>query len=187
MKKKPLSIISISFWRAYLVEMRPYSLFVSGIAGLLGLAFISQTTILRFCAAFIPLFFSYGLGNCLTAVFQTDTDSISSPYRPIATGLISKRQSLILSLIGLSAGALIIGMLNPIILIFGLAAIIGLLTYTPLKRTWWGGPPWNSWVMALLPIMGRLVDRSYDLKTFFNFNHEYNISFFMAVLVVFFG
>ena len=187
MSRTPLSIMSVSFWKAYLIEMRPYSLFISGIAGLLGLAFIPHPTTLRLFVAFIPLFLSYGLGNGVTASFQTDTDAISSPYRPLGSGLISPKQSLIISLSGLGVGALVIAMLNPVILVFGLAAVIGLLTYTPFKRTWWGGPPWNSWIIALLPIMGRLVDRSYSLTTFFYLEDRYCLSFFLAVLVIFFG
>jgi 4-hydroxybenzoate polyprenyltransferase len=35
-----------------------------------------------------------------------------------------------------------------------LLGVAGLATYTPLKRRWWGGPLWNSWIVALLPLIG---------------------------------
>jgi 4-hydroxybenzoate polyprenyltransferase len=39
---------------------------------------------------------------------------------------------------------------------WAIVSVVGLATYTPLKRRWWGGPPWNSWIVAVLPVMGLL-------------------------------
>jgi geranylgeranylglycerol-phosphate geranylgeranyltransferase len=188
MKKKDIySFFSIKFWRAYLITMRPYLLFVSGSAGLVGLAFIKEPDIIRTILAFIPLFLSYGLGQALTDCFQTDTDAISSPYRPLVKGIISKKQVLSVSLTGLLAAVIILAYLNPKIIIFGILSVIGLLTYTYLKRTWWGGPPWNSWIVALLPIMGRFTNRDYHIKELVNLGNPYSLSFFLAVAAVFFA
>jgi len=167
--------------------MRPYLLFISGSAGLVGLAFIEGPQIVRVILAFIPLFLSYGLGQALTDCFQTDTDAISAPYRPLVKGIISRKQVLSVSLVGLAVGVLIMVYLNPKILIFGILSVIGLLTYTLFKRTWWGGPPWNSWIVALLPIMGRLVDREYILRDIFSFGDSYSLAFFLAIMAIFFG
>ena len=181
------SLFSAGFWRSYFITMRPYLLFISGAAGLVGLAFIPEQSIVRVILAFVPLFLSYGLGQALTDCFQTDTDAISSPYRPLVRGTVSRRQVFIISLAGLLLGAAILAYLNPVILIFGLLSIVGLLTYTFLKRTWWGGPPWNAWIVALLPIMGRLVDRGYQIKTFIDFGDRYSLVFFLSVIAVFFA
>jgi 4-hydroxybenzoate polyprenyltransferase len=116
-----------------------------------------------------------------------DTDALSSPYRPLVRGIISRKQVLALSLAGLTAGIVILGYLNPIILIFGTLAVLGLLTYTTLKRTWWGGPPWNSWIVALLPIMGRLVDREYSIEYILRLEDSYSRAFFFAICAIFFG
>jgi 4-hydroxybenzoate polyprenyltransferase len=35
-------------------------------------------------------------------------------------------------------------------------AVFGLATYTPFKRRWWAGPLWNSWIVALLPLIAWL-------------------------------
>ncbi len=156
-----LSIWSPGFIRAYVITMRPYLLFISGAAGLVGLSFIPEPTVGRIILAFIPLFLSYGFGQALTDCFQTDTDSLSSPYRPLVMGIVSRRQIFTVSLIGLVAVVLVLAYLNPAILVIGVLGVVGLLTYTYLKRTWWGGPPWNAWIVALLPLMGRFVDRSY--------------------------
>jgi geranylgeranylglycerol-phosphate geranylgeranyltransferase len=181
------SLLSVTFWKGFWTTMRPYLIFVSGAAGLVGLAFIEAPEITRVGLAFIPLFISYGLGQALTDCFQMDTDALSSPYRPLVRGIISRKQVLALSLAGLTAGIVILGYLNPIILIFGTLAVLGLLTYTTLKRTWWGGPPWNSWIVALLPIMGRLVDREYSIEYILRLEDSYSRAFFFAICAIFFG
>ena len=180
-------LLSRGFLRSYLITMRPYLLFISGTAGIVGLAFIEEPIILRVILAFIPLFLSYGLGQALTDCFQIDTDAISAPYRPLVRGIISRKQVLSVSLTGLAVGILIMAYLNPKILIFGILSVIGLLTYTSFKRTWWGGPPWNSWIVALLPVMGRMVDREYQIKTIIRFGDSYSLAFFLSIIAIFFG
>ncbi len=173
--------------KSYIITMRPYLLFVSGAAGIVGLANIAYPDTFRIILAFIPIFLSYGLGQALTDCFQTDTDAISSPYRPLVQGLITRKQVFAVSLVGLSIGVVIMAYLNPVILILGVIAVAGLLTYTILKRTWWGGPPWNSWIVALLPIMGRLVDKEYRIIQLFDLANPTGLAFFLAVFAVFFG
>ncbi|UCC43233.1 MAG: UbiA family prenyltransferase [Candidatus Zixiibacteriota bacterium] len=185
MTARVYSISSFRFWGAYWTTMRPYLLFVSGAAGLSGLVFTEQLSMMRLLLGFLPLFFSYGLGQSLTDCFQTDTDALSSPYRPLVRGLISKKQVLFVSLCGLTASVALLCYLNPIVLIPGFAAVLGLLTYTKFKRTWWGGPPWNSWIVALLPIVGRLVDGPGTQARLFGLYEPFSLSFFFAVLVVF--
>ncbi len=181
MSASTLPFWSLGFARAYVVTMRPYLLFVSGAAGLVGLSFIPDPALGRVLLAFVPLFLSYGFGQALTDCFQTDTDSLSAPYRPLVRGIVSRRQILTVSMVGLTAVVLVLGYLNPVILAFGVVAVVGLLTYTYLKRTWWGGPPWNAWIVAILPIMGRFVDRGYRPGA------PALSAFALAVLVVFLG
>jgi 4-hydroxybenzoate polyprenyltransferase len=167
--------------------MRPYLVFVSGAAGLCGLAFIPAPVTWRVVLAFIPLFLSYGLGQALTDCFQIDTDSISSPYRPLVKGIISPKQVLPISLAGLVAGVLIIGLLNHDIFLLGVLAVAGLLSYTFFKRRWWGGPAWNSWIMALLPVIGRLTGGDIRLSQVFSLEGSGYPLFLFAVMAVFFG
>ena len=147
------------FWSAYWVLLRPYLLFVSGVSGAAGLALARDLPAARFAAAFPAFFFAYGLGQALTDVFQTDTDAISAPYRPLVRGIVSPRQVLAVSLSGLAVCGAILAALNPWNLALSAAAIVGLLTYTPAKRHWWAGPFWNAWIVALLPVMGALCGR----------------------------
>lgn len=187
MSSNTAGILTRRFWRAYLITMRPYLLFVSGAAGAVGLAFIPEPVIWRAVLAFFPLFLSYGFGQALTDCFQTDTDSISSPYRPMVRGEVSRRAVMVTSLAGLILGVFIMGFLNRVALILAGLTVVGLLTYTPLKRTWWGGPPWNSWIVALLPIIGRLADAGYRLTGLFSLSRPEAGAFLAAVTAIFFG
>lgn len=181
------SVWSPAFWRAFWITMRPYLIFVSGAAALVGMAFAPGSGLAALLPGFVPLFFSYGLGQALTDCFQMDTDALSSPYRPLVRGVISPKQVLAVSLIGLAAGVIMLASMNPEIVLLGIPAVAGLLTYTRLKRTWWGGPPWNSWIVALLPLMGRLIAGDVRLAGIFSDRHSYSAAFGLAVLAVFFG
>jgi 4-hydroxybenzoate polyprenyltransferase len=131
-------------------------MFVSGAAALPGLA-LGRAPIARVVPAFVVLFLSYGLGQALTDVFQTDTDALSAPERPLVQGTIDKRTVLIASLGGLLACGAVIVWLSPAAALPAAIAIVLLATYTPLKRHWWGGPPWNAAAVALLPLLGRMA------------------------------
>jgi 4-hydroxybenzoate polyprenyltransferase len=180
-------IFSPGFLRAYAVTMRPYLLFVSGAAGAVGLSFIESPSFSRVVPAFVALFFSYGLGQALTDCFQTDTDSLSAPYRPLVRGVVSRTQVLRVSLVGLTATVIVLAALSPRILVAGALAVVGLLTYTYFKRRWWGGPPWNAWIVALLPVMGRLVDRDIGVADLVRFGSPRSLAFALSVIAVFFG
>ncbi len=185
--KSSFNISSIYYWKAFWLTMRPYLIFVSGVAGLVGLAFIESPNAARTLLAFFPLFISYGLGQALTDCFQTDTDAISSPYRPLVQGIISKKQVLGTSLVGLVLGNVILTCLNPIILILGIIAVLGLLGYTFFKKRWWAGPFWNSWIVALLPIIGRMTGKEYcfaDISAYADFPSK---AFIFAVAAILFG
>jgi geranylgeranylglycerol-phosphate geranylgeranyltransferase len=186
-RRTPVEIWRPAFWQAFSTTMRPYLIFVSGASGLVGMAYIPQPDFSRLVLGFIPLFLSYGLGQALTDCFQMDTDAFSSPYRPLVKGMISRKQVLAVSLTGLGIGLAILTALNAAILFLGLLAVGGLLTYTRLKRTYWGGPPWNAWIVALLPFMGRFIEPD---MTFGRLASHQNVSFYsfvFAALAVFFG
>jgi 4-hydroxybenzoate polyprenyltransferase len=144
------------FWGAFLVTTRPYLFPVSGAAGVVGLAIAPPKALATGALAFAALFLSYGLGQALTDVFQTDTDSLSAPYRPLVRGLLRKRDVFAVSFAGLLGCGVALALANPWNLLLALLAVLGLLAYSPLKRTFWGGPPCNSAVVALLPAMGLL-------------------------------
>ena len=100
----PYPVRDWRFWRAYGVTLRPYLLFVSGASGLVGLALAPTLQGIALYVAAVAFFLCYGLGQAITDTFQTDTDALSSPYRPLVRGEITPRQVLVVSL-GVDAAA----------------------------------------------------------------------------------
>ena len=150
----------LRFWTSFWIHMRPYLLFVSGVAGFAGIALGAQSSP---CGTgcfvgMVAFFFAYGFGQALTDCFQTDTDKLSAPYRPLSQGIVSPKEVGIIAFSGLILLGIVIVWLNINNLIFCILSIAGLATYTYVKKhVWWGGPFYNAWIVALLPIMGFLV------------------------------
>jgi geranylgeranylglycerol-phosphate geranylgeranyltransferase len=166
-------ILSIGFVKAYIIHMRPYLLFVSGVCGLAGMSVIISYpfSISMFLLTFIPYFSGYGFGQALTDCFQIDTDSISSPYRPLTQKIISPGSVAIVSIIGLIAVFSPLVYLNVNNLLLGLLSVAGLLTYTYFKKNFWYlGPFYNGWIVMLIPIGGYLSMGQGGLFTIFNKN-----------------
>ncbi|MCB9282575.1 MAG: UbiA family prenyltransferase [Lewinellaceae bacterium] len=154
-----LSMFSGRFWAAYWIHMRPYLLFVSGIAGLTGMAasgamdFRSAWTFVLF----LPFFTGYGLGQALTDCFQVDTDRLSAPYRPLSKGIVSPRQIGLVSISGMALMAIILIVANRWNILFSTLTMAGLATYSYFKKRWHAGPFYNAWIVVLLPVMGYLA------------------------------
>ncbi|GAB4038987.1 UbiA family prenyltransferase [Spirosoma gilvum] len=150
-------ITSLSFWRAYGIQMRPYLFFVSGVAGWAGFAmadgYTYKTTLVW--AAFFAFLTSYGFGQALTDTFQVDTDELSAPYRPLSQGVISAKVVRWVSIVGLVVNGGILILANSANVWLCVLSIAGLATYSPIKRHYWAaGPFYNAWIVALLPLMG---------------------------------
>jgi 4-hydroxybenzoate polyprenyltransferase len=174
------SMVSLAFWKAYGITMRPYLLFVSGITGIAGLSFSQGMPLGRTLLIALASFLSYGFGQALTDCFQTDTDALSAPYRPLTQGVIAKTQVLFVSLAGLGLCAAAFAAFFPANILLGLAAAAGLATYTPFKRMWWSGPFYNAWIVALLCVIA-LGAGSGSLAA------ALDKPFVFALLTVFFG
>ena len=158
-----------AFWTAYLVQMRPYLLFISGIAGALGIAMSREAgaDTAKWYIAFIPFFFGYGFGQALTDCFQTDTDKISAPYRPLSKGIVSIRSVLTVSITCLLASGILFYWFHPVCFWLSILAVFGLATYSHVKRNYWfAGPFYNGWIVALLPLMGYFVNLPSTEKSF---------------------
>jgi 4-hydroxybenzoate polyprenyltransferase len=148
----------LHYARLLLVQMRPYLLFVSGITGMAGVA-VSPSPFAFKTLVFIilPLFLSYGFGQALTDCFQLDTDSLSAPDRPLCRGALSLKSVLYVSVVALLLLTASLIAMNPLNALLGCAAVLGLLTYTPVKKHYsFAGPPYNAWIITILPVMGYL-------------------------------
>lgn len=153
-------VYSFPFWREYFIQMRPYLLFVSGIAGLSGIALSADesTPLWKIVTAFVPFFLGYGFGQALTDCFQRDTDKLSAPYRPLSRGTISVASVLTVSLSGLALSGVLLFFLQPMSFALSIICVFGLATYTYVKKNaWFAGPFYNAWIVALLPVMGYLT------------------------------
>lgn len=156
-KTSTFPVYKLQFWKAYFIQMRPYLLFISGIAGTSGIAFSATewTPSWRIITAFIPFFVGYGFGQALTDCFQTDTDKMSAPYRPLSQGTISIRSVLSVSMSGLILSGILLLILHPMSLWLSVISVFGLVTYSYIKKHFWfAGPFYNAWIVALLPVMG---------------------------------
>ena len=145
---------ALAFWRLYLVEMRPYLMFLSAVTGVAGMAFAPDVSVRDLLVLTTLFFLAYGFGQALTDCFQTDTDILSAPYRPLAQGRLRQGDVLIVSLAGLVVGGVILAVYNPLNLALVSAGVAGLATYTWFKRRWWGGPFYNAWIVADLCLIG---------------------------------
>lgn len=151
---EPKLSLPAGFVRDYVVTMRPYLLFVSGITGVAGLALASRPPAVGTALLGLVFFLSYGFGQALTDCFQLDTDSISAPYRPLVRGTIRRRDVLAVSLAGLLACGLVVVRYNPWNLPFVALTVAGLATYTHFKRRPWSGPFYNAGIVAVLLLIG---------------------------------
>jgi len=163
--KKRYPPYSPLFWKAYFIQMRPYLLFVSGIAGAAGIAMSQNADNAKWKSyvASILFFLGYGFGQALTDCFQTDTDKLSAPYRPLSKEIISIPAVLSVSIAGLLSSGILFYLLHPVTFWLCLLAVFGLATYSFIKKNYWfGGPFYNAWIVALLPVMGYFacMDRS---------------------------
>jgi len=176
----PVKIGSIDFIHYYWITMRPYLLFVSGITGIVGLSFAPACSFVTTSVLFLTFFLSYGFGQALTDCFQIDTDSLSSPYRPLTQGVISKKSVLAVSLIGIFIIGIILtaqALINSFLALF---ATFGLATYTYFKKRWWAGPFYNAWIVSLLCLIACVAGSG-------TIQAALNTEFCLVILVVFFG
>ena len=178
---KQYPLFSLKFVKAYIITMRPYLMFVSGITGIVGMSFSNEINLTKAFLIFFASFLSYGFGQALTDCFQIDTDSLSSPYRPLTKGIVNRNHFLIISCFGLLFCISILTFYNPINILLGTFAGFGLATYTFFKRRWWAGPFYNAWIVFVLFLMGYLAGTE---KTNIEFS---NPMFIVTVLGVFFG
>ena len=163
-------IYSPRFWGAYWIHMRPYLLFVSGVAGLAGMAAFGKTDFgsARTLLLFLPFLLGYGLGQALTDCFQVDTDRLSAPYRPLSKGVVTPLQIGLVSTIGMALMAVILILANHWNILFSLLTILGLATYSHFKKLWYAGPFYNGWIVVLLPVMGYLAVSGASLARLFH-------------------
>ena len=160
LKKSSYPVYSPWFWTSYFIQMRPYLLFISGIAGVTGLAMAAgaRPSDWKFLTAALLFFLSYGFGQALTDCFQTDTDKLSAPYRPLSRNIISVKDVLRVSLFFLVLTGLLFFLMDLLSFVLSVLAVAGLASYSYIKKHFGiAGPFYNAWIVALLPLMGYFI------------------------------
>jgi len=137
------------------ITFRPHFFFVSGAAGLSGMAFAYlDPPLWRTLATFIICFFSYGLIQALCDTFDLETDRINAPFRPMVSGELPVKTVVLVLSVTLLGVAVIFFLMNPILLGVQLIALVFSLTYNGMKRIPHAGPLWNGIIVATLPYIG---------------------------------
>jgi 4-hydroxybenzoate polyprenyltransferase len=129
-------------------------MFLSAVTGIAGMALAPAVSVFDLLMLATLFFLAYGFGQALTDCFQTDTDVLSAPYRPLAQGRLRQRDVLVVSLAGLMAGGVVLAVYNPLNVALVAVGVAGLATYTWFKRRWWGGPFYNGWIVVDLCLIG---------------------------------
>jgi 4-hydroxybenzoate polyprenyltransferase len=134
--------------------MRPYLLFVSGITGIAGVSLVRDVPVVAVLVLGVVFCLAYGFGQALTDCFQTDTDALSAPYRPLVQGIVRARDVFAVSLLGLVGCAAVLVGDHRAAVVPAALTVVGLATYTWFKRRWWGGPWYNAWIVSLVVLLG---------------------------------
>lgn len=90
------------FTRAYIVSMRPYYSFITGIAGWIGVAFYqfrepAQASAWRNALILCLLFLSWGVNQIINDWLGLPEDRLNAPHRPMVTGELPVRPAVLLS------------------------------------------------------------------------------------------
>lgn len=152
---------------AYIKSMRPYSFFVTGTAGILGLlasGHLEDTG--RIVIILCLLFSSYGINQVINDLLGSKEDKLNAPFRPLVSGELSREAAIAITLFLFVAGAIVTYFLNHYALIIYLLAYGMNIAYEQLKGIPMIGNIWFGFMIALAPVFGFLASSSannYDI------------------------
>lgn len=172
---------TIIFIKAYIKSLRPYTFFVTGTAGILGLLLVeNQGGIWRNFIILVLLFSSYGLNQVINDLLGAKEDKYNAPLRPLVSGELDKKNTILITFFIFSAGAIITYFLNPYALVIYFSAYLMNFIYERLKAVPFIGNLWFGFMIALAPLYGALA--SSDL-TLYDILHFPNL-IYLSILVV---
>ncbi|MCX6746575.1 MAG: UbiA family prenyltransferase [Candidatus Pacearchaeota archaeon] len=148
----------MGFIKAYLKSMRPYTFFITGIAGLIGMLLVkSSVSLLQKIIVLVLLFFSYGVNQVINDLIGVKEDKINSPKRPSISGELNKRKAIILTIFIFIFGAILTYFFNPYALVIYFLGYFANFLYEYLKRIPLLGNLWFGLMISLAPIYGALA------------------------------
>lgn len=132
---KRYSMISKEAIFAYIKSMRPYLFFLSGMTGWLGIVFSgAQASITRVAPILAVVFLGWGVNQVINDLLGRREDRINAPHRPIVTGELPIKTTVLFSITLFVLGGLITYMLNAYALILYLLVFILNIVYEYSKR-----------------------------------------------------
>lgn len=148
----------MGFIKAYAKSMRPYTFFVTGIAGLTGML-LADTSLNIFwqIVVLIILFSSYGVNQVINDLLGTKEDKINAPKRPSISGELDFKKAILASIIIFILGGVLTYILNPYALIIYILGYIANISYEFLKGVPFIGNLWFGFMISLLPVYGAMV------------------------------
>jgi len=148
----------MSFFKAYLKSMRPYTFFITGLAGLIGMLLVnSQVSLLQKFTVLLLLFLSYGINQVINDLIGIKEDRINAPKRPSVSGELNRRGAILTTGIIFLFGAALTYLFNPYALIIYFLGYAANFIYEYLKRIPLLGNLWFGLMIALTPIYGALA------------------------------
>jgi len=170
----------MSFIKAYIKSMRPYTFFITGIAGLIGMLLVSShVSLLQKTVVLILLFSSYGVNQIINDLVGIKEDKINSPKRPSVSGELNKQKAIFLTICIFFIGAVLTYFFNPYALIIYFLGYSANFIYEYLKRIPLIGNLWFGLMIALVPIFGALAITNLSLIEVMN-----NINLIYIAIVV---
>jgi geranylgeranylglycerol-phosphate geranylgeranyltransferase len=104
----------------FLELMRPLNCLMAAVAAIIGLLIAGGREIEAAAAIFLAVFLVTGAGNAVNDYFDREIDAINRPKRPVPSGRITPRATLLCSLALFFSGCILAGLVNELCL--GIAA-----------------------------------------------------------------
>jgi geranylgeranylglycerol-phosphate geranylgeranyltransferase len=156
--QKRSCVIKMSFIKAYIKSMRPYTFFITGVAGLIGmLLVISSVSLLQKITVLFLLFSSYGVNQVINDLMGIKEDMLNAPKRPSVSGELNKKKAIILTFSIFFMGAILTYFFNPYALIIYFLGYFANFIYGYLKRIPLMGNVWFGLMISLATIYGALA------------------------------
>lgn len=169
------------FSKAYIKSMRPYTFFVTGIAGILGILLVDEARLTwSKIVVLLLLFTSYGINQVINDLLGAKEDKHNAPSRPLVSGELSKRAAVLTTLFLFLIGAVATYFLNPCALVVYFLAYLMNIIYEYLKGVPFVGNLWFGFMIGLAPLYGLLALTS--LTTYSALSYP-NLMFFVILVV----
>ena len=154
---------------AYVKSMRPYTFFVTGTAGILGIVAVGDVILSgRNILVLILLFSSYGINQVINDLLGRKEDKYNAPMRPLVSGELTKKNAIFVTLILFIFGAIGTYFLNPWALVIYFLAYLMNFIYEHLKGIPFLGNIWFGFMIALAPLFGAMAVAGYDFGQIVN-------------------